>query len=108
MSARLIPNPAGPLVKPPAARTLPSQRRTSGNSNRVVDISPLLTNVRLGGPAGGNPSSNTVPVSCAVAGSVIDWFGPELTIGAWFAVTTVTVTSELLLSTESLALKRRT
>src|SRR6185503_18389121 len=48
----------------------------------------------------GKPSSATVPFKLAVFGSVIVWFGPAFTIGAWFAGNTVTVTSSLTVSSE--------
>ncbi len=70
---------------------------------------PLLqvTVTRLGGL--GKPSSNTVPVRVAPAGSVIVWLGPASTTGAAFgAGSTVICTVSLVLSPPSLAVSRRT
>ncbi len=76
-------------------------------SLNVTRPGPLnwLQNVVTVEPAG-KPSSATVPFKLAVFGSVIVWFGPAFTIGAWFAGNTVTVTSSLTVSSESVAVRR--
>jgi hypothetical protein len=44
----------------------------------------------------------------AAAGNVIVWSGPALTVGAWLAGFTTTVTSSLAVNSESLAVSLRT
>ena len=59
----------------------------------------------------GRPSSPAVPVRLAVLGKVIVWFRPALTDGGWFTGNgglTVTATSSLRISWESLAVRRST
>ncbi len=64
---------------------------------KVVNVEPA-----------GRPSSLAVPFRRALFGSVIVWFGPAFTIGAWFAGSTVTVTSSLTGCAESVAVRRKT
>ena len=54
----------------------------------------------------GLPSSDTLPLSEALAGRVIVWSAPALTTGARLAASTVTVTSSLAFSSESSAVSR--
>src|SRR5262245_29612853 len=81
-------------------------------SPNVTVPGPLTALHSVVSPAGGSgsPSSETVPVRAAAAGSVIVWSAPALTTGGWFtagAGFTVTVTRSLELSAPSSAVSRR-
>ena len=66
----------------------------------------LVQNV-LSVPPAGKPSSVTVPCRLTGSGDVISLLGPALTTGAALAEMT-TVTSELAVNSESLAVNRST
>src|SRR5262249_4128602 len=79
-----------------------------GFGNVTVPGRLTMLHVVVKAPGGfGSPSSLAVPVRLAVAGSVIDWLLPALTVGGWFTATVI-VTVALLVSTLSLAVNRST
>jgi hypothetical protein len=78
-----------------------------GSAKVTVPGPETFDQVVVTAPGGlGRPSSVTVPSSVALAGRVIVWSGPALTFGAWFAPLTVMTTSSLVVSAESLAVRR--
>jgi hypothetical protein len=99
-AADVVQRNAVPVTREPASDAAP------GVTGRIGACEPRYVVVRV--LPVGNPSSLAAPARLAVAGSVIVWLAPALTVGAWLAGFTVIVTSDVLDNALSEAVRRTT